>query len=391
MNDEWRRDTRVIHSGEGAPPEARPVSTPIYQTTTFLFESGEAMRRHAEDGEAHYIYSRDRNPTVEAAEAKVATLEGAEAALVFASGQAATTAALMGLVSAGDEVVASGGVYGGTLRLLRDVLGRFDVRARFVDLDDLVELGRVLTSATRVVWFETPVNPTLRLVDIGRVADVCRAHGVVSIVDSTFASPINQQPLALGVDLVMHSATKYLAGHSDLTAGAVAGSRALVDRIAEARLLVGGVLDPHAAFALSRSLKTLAVRMARHNANGLAVAEFLASHPRVGLVRYPGLASHPDHAVARRQMQGFGGMVTFDVDGRLETAMAIYDRLRVFQRAASLGGVESLCSLPVLTSQVGYTDEQLARAGVTRGMLRLSVGLEDPEDLVADLNHALEG
>ncbi len=389
MNERWGRDTRVIHIGEGAAAEARPVSTPIYQTTTFLFESGEAMRRHAEEGEPHYVYTRDRNPTVEAAEAKLATLEGAEAALVFSSGQAATAAALMGLVSAGDEVVASGGVYGGTRRLLRDVLARFGVNTRFVDLDELAEPARVVTAATRVVWFETPVNPTLRCVDIERVADACRARGVISIVDSTFASPVNQQPLALGVDLVMHSASKYLAGHSDLTAGAIAGSRTLVDRVAEVRTLAGGVLDPQAAFALARSLKTLGVRMARHNANGAAVARFLASHPRVRLVRYPGVPAHPDYEIACRQMQGFGGMVTFDVDGTLTTALAVYDRLRVFQRAASLGGVESLCSLPVLTSQVGASDDDLARAGVTRGMLRLSVGLEDPDDLLADLEQAL--
>ncbi|MCL4847125.1 MAG: aminotransferase class I/II-fold pyridoxal phosphate-dependent enzyme [Acidobacteria bacterium] len=389
MTEHWKRDTRVIHEGEGASSEALPVSTPIYQTTTFLFESGEAMRRHAEEGAPHYIYSRDRNPTVEAAERKMATLEGAEAALVFSSGQAATTATLMGLVSAGDEVVCSGGIYGGTLRLLRDVLARFGVRTRFVSLDDVREPTHVLSDTTRVVWFETPVNPTLRCVDIRQVADACRACGVVSVVDSTFASPANQQPLALGVDLVMHSASKYLAGHSDLTAGAIAGPHRLVDRVAEVRSLVGGVLDPQAAFALARSLKTLSVRMARHNANAAAAAAFLASHPRVSRVLYPGLASHPDRDVAERQMQGFGGMVTFDVDGRLETALAVYDRLRVFQRAASLGGVESLCSLPVLTSQVGYSDEELARAGVTRGMLRLSVGLEDPDDLVADLAQAL--
>ena len=242
---------------------------------------------------------------------------------------------------------------------------------------------------TRLVWFESPINPTLRCVDIARVAERCRARGVLSVLDSTFASPLNQQPLRLGVDLVMHSATKYLNGHSDVTAGALAGSRALIDRLRGARTLFGGVLEPASAYALARGMKTLGVRVARQNATALQVAEWAEADPRIARVFYPGLASHPDHAVARKQMSGFGGMVTIDVAGGYEAACRTFDAFRLIRRAASLGGVESLCSLPVLTSHFGLSDAQLEAAGVTRGMLRISVGLEHPDDLLADLDQAL--
>jgi cystathionine beta-lyase/cystathionine gamma-synthase len=241
-----------------------------------------------------------------------------------------------------------------------------------------------------MVWFESPINPTLRCVDVKAIADACRARGVLSVIDNTFASPINQQPLSLGVDLAMQSATKYLNGHSDVTGGSVAGPARLVQPIEKARRMVGTVMDPHPAYALGRGLKTLPLRIARHNASALAVAEFLARDRRVSQVYYPGLPSHPDHAIAKRQMLGFGGMVCFDLEGRFDRAERCYDRLRVIKRAASLGGVESLVSMPVLTSQWGHTDDQLRQAGVTRGMLRLSVGLEDTEDLIADLDQALE-
>jgi cystathionine beta-lyase/cystathionine gamma-synthase len=247
----------------------------------------------------------------------------------------------------------------------------------------------LVSEGTRLLWFESPVNPTLRCVDVAAIAAACRARGVVSVFDNTFATPVNQRPLALGVDLVMHSATKYLNGHSDVTAGVLAGPSRLIAPIEKARRLVGGVLDPHAAYALGRGLKTLEVRVQRHNANAMAVAQWLAGDPRVDTVFYPGLESHPDHALARRQMQGFGGMVCLDLGGSYDRATRFFDRLRVFARAASLGGVESLCSLPVLTSQWGHSPEELAGAGVTAGMARLSVGLEDPGDLIADLDQAL--
>jgi cystathionine beta-lyase/cystathionine gamma-synthase len=240
-----------------------------------------------------------------------------------------------------------------------------------------------------VLWFETPTNPTLRCVDIRSIAAACRARGVRSVIDNTFATPINQRPLSLGVDLSMQSATKYLNGHSDVTGGVVTGDAALVGSIERARRLLGTVMDPQPAYALGRGLKTLPLRIAGHNNNGLAVARFLAADRRVTHVYYPGLPSHPDHAVATSQMTGFGGMVCFDLNGDFDRAARVYDQLTVIKRAASLGGIESLISMPVLTSQWGCSDQQLQEAGVTRGMLRLSVGLEDVEDVIADLDHAL--
>jgi cystathionine beta-lyase/cystathionine gamma-synthase len=291
---------------------------------------------------------------------------------------------------AGDEIVCSAAVYGGTLHLLNDLLPKFGLIARFVSLEELTRPDSVIGARTRLFWFETPINPTLRCVDIRPIAEACRTRGVLSVIDNTFASPINQQPLALGVDLSMQSATKYLNGHSDVTGGVVTGPRALVDPIERVRRLIGTVMDPYPAYALGRGLKTLPLRIARHNANAHIVAEFLSQHRRVSQVYYPGLPSHPDHEIAARQMTGFGGMVCFDLEGRFERAERLYDRLTIIKRAVSLGGVESLISMPVLTSQWNYTDDQLRRAGVTNGMLRLSVGLEDADDLIADLAQALE-
>jgi cystathionine beta-lyase/cystathionine gamma-synthase len=302
---------------------------------------------------------------------------------------AATATALLTLVRAGDEVLCSAAIYGGTLHLLHDLLSSFDVTTRFLSLDELSALDGIASDRSKLLWFESPINPTLRCVDVRAVAAGCRARGITSVIDNTFASPVNQQPLGLGVDLVMHSATKYLNGHSDVTGGVIAGASALVARIEQVRRLVGTILDPMPAYALGRGLKTLPVRVARQNASALAIAEFLERDARVSSVFYPGLASHPDHAVARGQMRGFGGMVTFDLGGSYERAAGAFDRLRVVRRAASLGGVESICSLPILTSQFGYTDAQLRDAGITRGMIRLSVGLEDVEDLIADLDQAL--
>ena len=383
--------TRLIHEGESDLGVAVPLVAPIYETTTFVFENAQEVVAYNEGRSAKYLYSRYRNPTIVGVERKLAALDEADAALVFSSGMGASATILMALVKAGDEIVCSAAIYGGTLHLLNDLLTSFGIHARFVSLDELAEPERIFSDRTRLVWVESPINPTLRCVDIRRIAAACRAGGVTSVIDNTFASPINQRPLALGVDLSMQSATKYLNGHSDVTAGVVAGPSGLVGRIAKTRQLLGTVLDPLAAHALGRGLKTLPLRVARHNLNAQAVAEFLARDVRVGRVYYPGLPSDPDHEVARRQMTGFGGMVCFDLDGRFESAARVYDRLKIVKRAASLGGVESLASMPVLTSQWGHTDEQLREAGVTRGMLRLSVGLEDASDVIADLDQALAG
>lgn len=387
MNGKQSPDTTVLHLGEGAATDASPLTTPIYTATTFVFQNAAELEAYQRGGSSKYIYSRYANPTVEAAEAKLAALEGGEAALVTASGMAATATALFGLLRTGDELVSSAAIYGGTLHLANE-LARFGITTRYVSLQDLARPESLCGPRTRVVWFESPVNPSLQCVDIARVSAACRAAGVTTVLDNTFASPVNQQPLSLGVDVVMHSATKYLNGHSDVTAGALVGRAAQIATLRGTRKLLGGVLDPASASLLARGMKTLAVRMSRHNENAMRVAAWLERDPRVERVMYPGLTSHPDHAVARRQMRGFGGMVAADL-GSYAAACRAYDRLQVFQRAASLGGVESLCSLPVLTSQYGLSDEQLASAGITRGTIRLSVGLEAPDDLIADLDQAL--
>jgi cystathionine beta-lyase/cystathionine gamma-synthase len=383
--------TDLIHAGAPERDAASPLTTPIYETSTFVFDNAAEVVAYNEGRSSKYLYSRYGNPTLASVERQLAALDRAERALIFSSGMGAITTTIMAHARAGDEVVCSAAIYGGTLHLLNDVLVKFGVRPRFVSLEELAEPERAITDATRLLWFESPINPTLRCVDVRRIADACRAAGILSVIDNTFASPINQQPLSLGIDLSMQSATKYLNGHSDVTGGVVTGCAALVAPIERARRLLGTVMDPYPAYALGRGLKTLPLRIAQHNANALAVAQFLAADKRVSCVYYPGLASHPDHEIARRQMTGFGGMVCFDLNGEYDRAARLYDRLKVVKRAASLGGIESLISMPVLTSQWGHSDEQLHAAGVTRGMLRLSVGLEDATDLIADLDQALSG
>lgn len=384
-----RPATDAIHLGEGADPRANPLTLPIYETTTYVFENAAEVEAFQAGKSDRYLYSRYSNPTVVGVEKKLAAIEGGEAALLLSAGMAAVTTAVLSATRAGDEVVCGSAVYGGTLHLLADLLSRFGIETRFVDPPALRDPA-TYSDRTKLAWFESPINPTLRCVDIAAVAGACRARGVTSVIDSTFATPINQHPLSLGVDIVMHSATKYLNGHGDITAGVLVGSAARMKECAYARKMLGTVLDPAAAYAVGRGLKSLSARMAVHNANALRLAEWLEQSGKVSRVYYPGLASHPDHAIAKQQMPGgFGGMICIDLDGDYERVTRFYDRLQIFKRAASLGGTESLISLPVLTSQYGHTDEQLAAAGVTRGMARLSVGLEDFDDLKADLAAAL--
>ena len=378
--------TLAVHAGAPQGSNA-PLTTPIVQTTTFRFASAAQVQEYARGEGALYMYSRDENPTVRAAEEAVAQLEGADSAILFGSGMGAMTTALLGLLSGGDEVVTASALYGGTYKLLRDVLSRFGVRMRVVSPERLADEVAARPAAACV--FESPTNPTLRIVDVAKVADACQRSGVVSVIDSTFGPPVLQRPLESGVDVVMHSATKYLNGHSDHLLGVLAGSR---ERIEPLRLLarrLGASVDPQAAYDLLRGLKTFPLRIERHCENALRIARWLSEHPAVRRVWYPGLDSHPDHALARRQMTAFGGMVTFTL-GEKGRAFRFWDRLKLVARAASLGGVESLASLPILFSHTGYSPEELAAAGVDEGMVRLSVGLEDAEDLIADLKQALD-
>jgi methionine-gamma-lyase len=384
----WGSATAAIHAGEPKHGRGGPVAPEIVRSSTFTFSSTAEMKRWAEGKSSAYIYTRYGNPTLAIAEAKIAALEEAEAAVVAASGMAAISSALLAALSAGDEVISTAQLYGGTYRLMRDIFPRFGIRVRHVE-PDLAGVEELVTPQTRCLYVETPTNPALRLVDLRRAVELAREFKLTSIVDNTFASPLLQKPLELGFDIVVHSATKYLAGHSDLIGGAAAGSREWIDRVRNNIIYLGGCMDPEGAYLLIRGMKTLGVRLARQCENVMAIAKFLERHRKVARVNYPGLASHPDHRLARRQMRGFGGMLSFDLKGGIAAARRFGDRVRLFSLAASLGGVESLVILPMYSSHYKMSSEELERAGVTPGTVRVSVGLEDAADLIEDLRQAL--
>ena len=384
----WSSATQAIHAGESKFHRAGPVAPEIIRSSTFTFSSTAEMKRWAEGKSSAYIYTRYGNPTLAIAEAKIAALEGAEAAVVAASGMAAISSALLAALSAGDEVISTAQLYGGTYRLMRDVFPRMGIRVRHVEAD-LAGVEDLVTTQTRVLYVETPTNPSLRLVDLQRAINFARHFNLISIVDNTFASPMLQKPIALGFDMTVHSATKYLGGHTDLLAGAVAGSAHWIKRVRENIIYLGGCMDPAGAYLLIRGIKTLGVRIDRQCQTAMAVAKFLEKHPKVARVHYPGLPSHPDHKLAKRQMTGFGAMLSFDLKGGISAARRFCDRVRLFYLAASLGGVESLVILPIYTSHYNMSQAELERAGVEPGTVRVSIGLEDPADLIADLHQAL--
>ncbi|MHB1115046.1 MAG: trans-sulfuration enzyme family protein [Acidovorax defluvii] len=380
----WR--TRAVHAGRHPDPTTGAIATPISQTTAFGYgtlERGAAIFAGEAPG---YRYSRFANPAVAALEAKMADLEGAAAAVAFASGTAASSSVLLGLLSPGDELVFLGPLYGGTEGLLRNLGERWGITV--VDATTR-GLQACLTPATRMVWVETLTNPTLRLHDLAQVAAVARAHGVITVADNTFCTPCLVRPLELGIDLVLHSMTKNLGGHGDATGGLVAGSEALVGAVRKTGLgHVGGNLSPQEAFLFLRGIKTLPLRMAAHCEGAAAVAHYLSTHPAV---HYPGLLGHPQHALAQRQLQGgFGGMVSFEL-ARSERAAAaqVLNRLALFTQAVSLGDVDSLACHPASTTHSFVSPEARAANGVTKGLIRLSVGIEHPDDLIADLDRAL--
>ncbi len=386
---EWKLATRCVRSRRSSPWGPDSLAPPIYQTSAFAFESVAQIERYNAGEPGLFMYTRYANPTLLEAERILASLESAEEAVLFSSGQAAASAAMLSLAQAGDDFLSFRSLYGGTQRLFQEVFRGLGITARPFDSRDLDRLDSLAGPRTRAIFVETPTNPTLEVLDLSTLAAAAHRARIPLVVDNTFATPCNQNPLLLGADLVTHSATKYLGGHSDLTAGVVVGSSVRTVPIRTLMKIGGGCADPLAAFLLLRGLKTLAIRMRTHNANGGGVAAYLASHPRVRRVLYPGLETHPGHAVARRQMRGYGGMVTFEVDGGFEGACRVMDRFRLFLRVATLGGVESGAMMPVLASHAGLGDEELSRAGVSRGMIRLSVGIEDLEDLVSDLDQAL--
>jgi methionine-gamma-lyase len=380
--------TLAIHAGQEKFRLAGPVGTAISRTSTFTFADTEEMKLWAEGKGSFYIYTRYGNPTLTVAEKKIAALEGAEDALVTASGMAAISTALLGVLKAGDELIATLSLYGGTYRLMRDIFPRMGIKVKFVGTD-LAGLEKLVTPRTKALYIETPTNPALRVVDLKRAISFAKEWDLVSLIDNTFASPLLQKPVALGFDLVLHSATKYLAGHSDILAGAVAGKKALVEKARQMVIYLGGSMDPEVAFLLIRGMKTLEVRMEKQCRTAMAVAKFLEKHPKVSRVHFPGLASHPDHKLAKRQMKAFGAMLAFDMKGGLAAARRFCERTRVFLLAASLGGVESLVLLPVYSSHYNMTVAELKAAGIEPGTVRVSIGLEDANDLIEDLRQAL--
>jgi len=381
--------TLAIHAGEPARHGVNTgVGTSICRSSTFTFSSTQEMKEWAEGKNSAYIYTRYGNPTLSVAEGKIAALESAEAAVVTASGMAAISSALLGALKQGDELISTSQLYGGGYRLMRDVFPDMGITVRHVGTS-LAGIESLVTPRTKVLYVETPTNPTLRLVNLEQALSFAKKHKLTSIIDNTFATPALQKPVALGFDMVVHSATKYMGGHSDIIAGAAAGSRRWMDRVRHMVIYLGGSMDPGAAFLLIRGMKTMGVRVERQCANAMAVAKFLERHPRVARVHYPGLKSHPDHALARKQMKAFGSMLAFDLKGGLPAARKFCDRVQLFLLAASLGGVESLVVLPIYSSHYRMSAKELELAGVTPGTVRVSVGLEDSGDLIADLKQAL--
>ncbi|HEY9383244.1 MAG TPA: PLP-dependent aspartate aminotransferase family protein [Gemmatimonadales bacterium] len=375
------RSTLAVHGVPEPRHEHDPVVAPIMQTATFV---------NAVGSEREVLYTRyGNNPNQVSLARKYALLEGAEEAVFVASGMGATALAHMAVLRPGDHLIASRWIYGGTLKLFDEEFGRFGISVTYVDPTTPRIWRKSIRKTTRAIFVETPVNPTVRVLDLAPIASLAKEFGLALLVDATFASPINLRPLEHGADLVITSATKYLNGHSDVIAGAVAGSRPVIEEVVRLMRSWGQALDPHAAWLIERGMTTLAIRMARHNSNGLAVASFLEQHPGVTSVCYPGLTSHPDHALATRLLDGFGGMVGLTVKGGQTAVERFLKRLRLFIHAPSLAGVESLVSEPRLTSHKGQSAEHLTAAGILPGFVRLSCGIEDPEDLLADLEQAL--
>ena len=398
-NTKLALSTRAIH-GDKLYAYKGPVSLPIYQTTTYRFDSSEDAIRYAKGDPSVYVYTRYHNPTVHDVETKLSMMEGAESAALFSSGMAGITTAILAVTKAGDEIISTPALYGGTYRFFRDELPRQQINVHWLDPSNLSAISRLATPKTTVVYFETPTNPTLAIVDIAevvrqtRIAEKKIGKKIIVMIDNTFASILNQDPFQYGVDVIAESATKYIGGHSDVMAGVILGKADYILKVKGAAKHYGGCADPFAAYLLFRSLKTFELRVGRQNENAQALARALEKNKRVNRVLYPGLPSHPQHALARKQMSGFGGMVTIEVNPSkkmppVEAAAKVADNLKIAVNAMSLGGVETLVSIPVYSSHVFMTDDELKRHGVTAGMIRISVGVEAVADIIADFEQAL--
>ena len=382
--------TRAVWAGEQVQRWAGATQVPVALSVSFGYGTVEEWLEVALGRKAGHIYGRNTNPTVAAFEEKVRDLEDAEAATSFASGMAAISNTLFTLLSPGDRVVSIKDTYGGTNKLFIEFFPRFQIEVALCDTSDHDAIETEIARGCKVVYLESPTNPTVRILDISRLAAAAHGHGSIVVVDNTFATPINQHPLELGADLVIHSATKFLGGHADALGGVVCGPRDLVNRIYHFREINGACLEPMSAYLLLRGMKTLHLRIRQQNASALEIAQFLASHPKVAKVFYPGLATHENHDIARRQMAGFGGVLSFALQGGFEAVKSFLSRLRYANLAANLGAVETVAGPPATTSHVESSPEERAAAGIPEALIRYSVGIEDAADLIADLKQALD-
>ena len=372
--------TKSVHAGKTVCGRVAPVASPIFQTSTYYYPK---------DDSEGYVYTRIRNPTQEVVEEKIAALEGAKEGLVFSSGMASITTTVLGILERGDHLIASEDLYGNTYTFFKTELRKNGIDASFVKSKNIGTIQRYFKKNTKAIFLETPTNPLLRIIDLPGIARKAHKNSIKVVVDNTFATPINQRPLELGADIVVHSGSKYLNGHSDVIAGLAAGNKKDIQMIKELRTTMGGCLDPHAAFLLQRGMMTLAVRMQRHNENGMRVAEFLEGHKKVNAVNYPGLPSHPNHELARKMMSGYSGMLSFEVKGRRKEANRFLKGLKLLLAAPSLGGVETLISIPAETSHSYLTRKERLGQGIKDNLVRMSVGIEDFEDIKRDLSQAL--
>jgi cystathionine beta-lyase/cystathionine gamma-synthase len=382
----FRQETTAVRGGTSLEKKNGPLSTPIYQTSTFeVTDAAEQLRATTTDR----FYTRYGNPTHTVAENAIAELEGTDASLLFSSGMAAITTTFLALCKAGDHIVAQRDIYGGVTKFLSQWLPKMGIETTFVDTNNMEQHAAAIRPNTKIIHIESPTNPTVRVVDLEKIAALAKKHGLITTIDATFGTPINCRPAEWGIDLVLHSGTKYFGGHSDLICGIATGRRDLIDQIHQARTTLGCSMDPHAAFLLLRGIKTIAVRVQRQNESALKVAEFLSRHPKVARVHYPMLKAHPDHALANKYLAGAGAVLSFEVEGTGEDACRVAESLRLFTLAPSLGGVDSLVTIPVLTSHAMISPDLRRKMGVTEQMIRISVGVENVDDLISDLETGL--
>lgn len=382
--------TKAVHAGQNPCTITGALSTPIYQTSTFVFENVKQGADRFAGKEEGYIYTRLGNPTQTALEDKIALLEGGEAAIASSSGMAAVSSVIMALTKNGDHIVADKALYGCTFSFLSEIMTKYGVEVTFIDASDIRQIEKALKDNTKIIYFESPANPTMKLVDMKQVSYLARSKGIITIIDNTFMSPYFQRPIEHGIDVVLHSATKYISGHGDVIAGIIVGKKDIIDIIRMTTLKdLGGVISPFNAWLLLRGLKTLAVRMDKHNENALIIAEFLERHDKIEHVFYPGLPSHPQYELAKKQMTGFGGMLSFELKGGYEAGKKMMDRVMLCHLAVSLGDVDTLIQHPASMTHAIVPVEERLKAGITDGLIRLSVGIEDVDDIIEDLEEAL--